>query len=101
MSERVAEYLTGQKDAILERMLTLIRFPSVSTDPAFAEGMRGAREFLLDRLQAIGLTNVQLLEVPGGQPAVFGAWTGAGPDRPTIMIYGHYDVQPPEASSWR
>ena len=94
MSARVAEYLTGQKDAILERMLTLIRFPSVSTDPAFAEGMRGAREFLLDRLQAIGLTNVQLLEVPGGQPAVFGAWTGAGPDRPTIMIYGHYDVQP-------
>ena len=94
MSERVAEYLTGQKDAILERMLTLIRFPSVSTDPAFGEGMRGAREFLLDRLHAIGLSDVRLLEAPGGQPAVFGAWTGAGPDRPTIMIYGHYDVQP-------
>src|SRR3954470_11745493 len=94
MSERVAEYLAGQRDAILDRLCTLIRFPSVSTDPAFAEGMRGAREFLLDRLRSIGLTEVRLLDAPGGQPAIFGAWTGAGPDKPTIMIYGHYDVQP-------
>ena len=43
MSERVAEYLAGQRDAILDRLCTLIRFPSVSTDPAFADGMRGAR----------------------------------------------------------
>jgi acetylornithine deacetylase/succinyl-diaminopimelate desuccinylase-like protein len=94
MSERVAEYLAGQRDAILDRLCTLIRFPSVSTDPAFADGMRGARGFLLERLRSIGLTEVRLLEAPGGQPAIFGAWTGAGPDKPTIMIYGHYDVQP-------
>lgn len=94
MSERVAEYLAAQQDAILERLCTLIRFPSVSTDPAFAAGMCGAREFLLDRLRSIGLTEVRLLEAPGGQPAIFGAWTCAGPDKPTIMIYGHYDVQP-------
>ncbi|MBY0339502.1 MAG: dipeptidase [Acetobacteraceae bacterium] len=98
MSERVAAYLAGEREAILERLLRLIRFPSVSTDAAFAEGMRGAREFLLDRLRAIGLEDVRLLEpatpVPGGQPAVYGAWTGAGPDKPTILIYGHYDVQP-------
>lgn len=96
MSERVVEHLTAQRDAILDRMLTLIRFPSVSTDPAFAEGMRGARDFLLDRLRGMGMDDVRLLEAPGGQPAIFGAWTGAGPDKPTIMIYGHYDVQPAE-----
>jgi acetylornithine deacetylase/succinyl-diaminopimelate desuccinylase-like protein len=98
MSERVADYLAGQKGAILERLLALIRFPSVSTDPAFAEGMRGARDLLLERLRGMGLTEVRLLEppadIPGGQPAIFGAWTGAGPEKPTIMIYGHYDVQP-------
>jgi acetylornithine deacetylase/succinyl-diaminopimelate desuccinylase-like protein len=94
MSERVAEHLAGRKDAILERLLALIRFPSVSTDPAFAEGMRGAREALLGRLREIGMQDVRLLEAPGGQPAVYGAWTGAGPDKPTIVIYGHYDVQP-------
>jgi len=94
MTERVADYLAGQREAILDRMLTLIRFPSVSTDPAFEGGMRGAREFLHDRLRAIGMPDVRLLEAPGGQPAVYGAWLGAGPDKPTIMIYGHYDVQP-------
>jgi acetylornithine deacetylase/succinyl-diaminopimelate desuccinylase-like protein len=94
MSERVAAHLAAQRDQILDRLLTLIRFPSVSTDPAFAEGMRGARDFLLDRLRAMGMQDVRLLEAPGGQPAVFGAWLGAGPDKPTIMIYGHYDVQP-------
>ena len=64
MSTRVADHLASQKDAILERMLTLIRFPSVSTDPAFADGMRGAREFLLDRLRAIGMPDVRLLGGP-------------------------------------
>jgi acetylornithine deacetylase/succinyl-diaminopimelate desuccinylase-like protein len=93
MSERVIGHLAGQRDAILERLLTLIRFPSVSTDPAFAEGMRGAREFLLERLRTIGMQDVRLLEA-GGQPAVYGAWTGAGPEKPTIIVYGHYDVQP-------
>lgn len=69
MSKRVTDYLTGQKAAILERMLTLIRFPSVSTDPAFGEGMRGARDFLLDRLHAIGLSDFRLLEAPSIPPA--------------------------------
>jgi acetylornithine deacetylase/succinyl-diaminopimelate desuccinylase-like protein len=94
MSERVAAHLAAQREAVLDRLLTLIRFPSVSTDPAFAAGMKGARDFLLERLRAIGLQQVQLLDAPGGQPAVFGAWLGAGADKPTIMIYGHYDVQP-------
>ncbi len=94
MSERVIDHLAGQRDAILDRLLTLIRFPSVSTDPAFDAGMKGAREFLLDRLHGMGMQDVRLLDAPGGQPAVYGAWTGAGPDKPTIMIYGHYDVQP-------
>jgi acetylornithine deacetylase/succinyl-diaminopimelate desuccinylase-like protein len=94
MSERVIAHLAGERDAILDRLLALIRFPSVSTDPAFADGMRGAREFLLDRLRAIGMQDVRLLDAPGGQPAVYGAWLDAGADKPTIMIYGHYDVQP-------
>jgi acetylornithine deacetylase/succinyl-diaminopimelate desuccinylase-like protein len=96
MSARVIAHLAGQQDAILDRLLTLIRFPSVSTDPAFDAGMRGAREFLLDRLRSIGMADVQLLAAPGGggQPAVYGAWTGAGPDKPTLIVYGHYDVQP-------
>ena len=51
--------------------------------------MRGAREFLLARLRAIGLEDVRLLDAPGGQPAVFGAWTGAGPGQAH-----HHDLRP-------
>ena len=104
MSEAVIVRLQGDRNAILERLKTLLRLPSVSTDPRFAPGMKAARDFLLERLLAIGLQDVQLLEgeTPGeGQPAVYGEWTGA-PGRPTLVVYGHYDVQPPDPLElWR
>src|ERR1700722_7919936 len=93
MSDAVIAHLAAERPAILERLKTLIRIPSVSTDPAFAADMQVAREFLLDRLRTIGLQNVQLLDGGTGQQAVFGEWMGA-PGRPTIIVYGHYDVQP-------
>ncbi|NMJ39961.1 M20 family dipeptidase [Roseomonas sp. JC162] len=94
MSEAVAEALVARKDEILERLKALLRLPSVSTDPAYAEGMKATREFLLARLKEAGLTDVRLLD-GGGQPAVTGAWMGA-PGKPTLIVYGHYDVQPPD-----
>jgi acetylornithine deacetylase/succinyl-diaminopimelate desuccinylase-like protein len=92
MSDAVIAHLAAQRDAILDRLKVLLRIPSVSTDPAFAPHMQAAREVLLQRLRDGGLHNVQLLD-GGGQPAVFGEWLGA-PDRPTLIVYGHYDVQP-------
>jgi acetylornithine deacetylase/succinyl-diaminopimelate desuccinylase-like protein len=92
MSDAVIAHLTEQRGAILDRLKTLLRMPSVSTDPAFADAMDAARAFLLQRLRSIGMQNVQLLD-GGGQPAVFGEWMGA-PGRPTLIVYGHYDVQP-------
>lgn len=94
MSDAVADGLLARKEEILERLLALLRLPSVSTDPAYAEGMRAAREFLLARLREGGLSDVRLLD-GGGQPAVTAAWNGA-PGKPTLLIYGHYDVQPPD-----
>jgi len=94
MSDAVAEALVARKDEILERLLALLRLPSVSTDPAYAEGMKATREALMARLREGGLDDVRLLD-GGGHPAVTGAWTGA-PGRPTFIIYGHYDVQPPD-----
>ncbi|PHK94599.1 peptidase M20 [Pseudoroseomonas rhizosphaerae] len=94
MSQAVADHLIAQKDAILDRLMALLRLPSVSTDPAYAEGMEATRAFLLNRLTELGLENVRLLD-GGGQPAVYGEWLGA-PGKPTIVVYGHYDVQPPD-----
>ncbi len=81
-------------DAVRARLEALIRLPSVSTDPAYEPGMQGARDYLLGWFREMGLQDVQTLD-GGGHPAVYGAWLGA-PGRPTLLIYGHYDVQPPD-----
>ena len=98
MSDAVIAHLASQRQTILDRLLALLRIPSVSTDPGFAPHMDAARAMLLARLREIGLDDVQLLDggdaMPkGGQPAIYGSWTKA-PGKPTIIIYGHYDVQP-------
>jgi acetylornithine deacetylase/succinyl-diaminopimelate desuccinylase-like protein len=92
MSEAVIAHLVSQRDAILERLKALLRMPSVSTDPQFCAGMRDAREFLLGRLLDLGFNNVHAMD-GGGQPAVFAEWTDV-PSKPTVIVYGHYDVQP-------
>ncbi len=90
----VADALVADLPAVRDRLEQFIRLPSVSTDPSYAAGMCQAQNFLLDWLHSIGLSDVQLLD-GGGHPAVYGAWLGA-PGRPTVLIYGHYDVQPPD-----
>jgi acetylornithine deacetylase/succinyl-diaminopimelate desuccinylase-like protein len=100
LTKDVIAYLEREHDAILERLKAVLRLPSVSTNPAYADGLKAARTFFLERLRAIGLEDVQLLD-GGGHPAVYGAWNGA-PGAPTLIIYGHYDVQPPEPLElWR
>lgn len=90
--QNVLDDLESRQPAILEWLKSFLRIPSVSADPSFEGGMHEARRFLVNRLNQIGLDNVQLLE-GGGEPAVYGEWCGA-PGKPTLMVYGHYDVQP-------
>ncbi len=93
MSQAVADTLASQSDAVRARLEALIRLPSVSTDPAYEAGMQATRDYLLAWFREMGLQDVQQLH--GGHPALYGAWLGA-PGRPTLLIYGHYDVQPPD-----
>ena len=100
MNDPVVAYLAAAKTDILERFDSYLRMASVSTDPAYADHMEAARQFLLDRLTQIGLDNVRLLDVGSGHPAVYAEWLGA-PGAPTVLIYAHYDVQPPgPAALW-
>ena len=94
MSDAIADRLVARSGAVRARLEALIRLPSVSTDPAYEPGMQAARDYLLGWFRAMGLQEVQALD-GGGHPALYGAWTGA-PGRPTLLIYGHYDVQPPD-----
>ncbi len=79
----------------MQRLGELVACPSVSTDPAYAEGMAQARAWWRARLAAMGFRDVGEVAA-GGHPAVTARWHGAGPEAPTLLVYGHYDVQPPD-----
>ena len=79
----------------LNELIELIKLPSVSTDPAHMEDMRRTAHWVEDKLQAVGMEKVQVLET-GGHPLVYAEYLTAGPKAPTIVIYGHYGVQPPD-----
>lgn len=71
----------------------LIRIRSISTDPAYDDEVQKAAVWVAADMQRIGLQKVEILPT-GGHPVVYGEWLGAGADAPTLLIYGHYDVQP-------
>ncbi|MBA1145379.1 M20/M25/M40 family metallo-hydrolase [Mesorhizobium neociceri] len=97
--DTIVQNLLSRQSEIVDRLCAFLRLPSVSTDPAFIGGMLDAQAFLVSWLERMGLSDVQLLD-GGGHPAVYGAWNGA-PGKPTLLIYGHYDVQPPDpAEAW-
>ncbi|SHJ39859.1 Acetylornithine deacetylase/Succinyl-diaminopimelate desuccinylase [Roseomonas rosea] len=100
MTDAVVDDLMARQSAIRARLDAFLRLPSVSADPGYARGMEAARDFLLTWLLEIGVSDARLLD-GGGQPAVYASWEGA-PGRPTLLVYGHYDVQPPDPlAAWQ
>jgi acetylornithine deacetylase/succinyl-diaminopimelate desuccinylase-like protein len=89
----VEAYLAEHADRFVDELKQFLRIPSVSADSAFRADVRRAAEFVRDRLLDAGL-DVQIHETDG-HPIVTGSWTGA-PGAPTALVYGHYDVQPPD-----
>ncbi|TMD28671.1 MAG: dipeptidase [Chloroflexi bacterium] len=88
------EYLESTADRRMASYEAFLRIPSVSALPEHAPDCRRAAEFLADDLRAIGLEHVEVLET-GGHPLVYGDWLHAE-GAPTVLVYGHYDVQPPD-----
>jgi len=89
-------YITTQQGRFLEQLEELLRIPSVSALPARRGDVERAAAWVAKELRAIGLHGVEVIVDPaGGHPLVYGEWPRA-PGRPTLLIYGHYDVQPPD-----
>ncbi len=103
MTQTTLEFMAQNQARFLEELKTLIRIPSISTQPAHAADVQQAADWLVDRLVEIGMTEVEQIRHPAGRhPLVYGRWSAAGSDRPTVLIYGHYDVQPAEmADGWK
>lgn len=94
MSAEVEAHLAAHIDEAIGELMALCRLPSVSTDPAFKPGILAAADFMADALRRSGFPTVELIET-SGHPLVF-AQAPHIAGAPTILIYGHYDVQPPD-----
>ena len=86
------QYINAEKDRFLNELLELLKIPSVSADSKYNKDTRNCAEWVLNAMNNAGLKNTQLLET-GGHPVVFGEYIFDA-SLPTIMVYGHYDVQP-------
>jgi len=87
------EYAHSNKQNFLEELIALCRIPSISTDPAAKADMVKTAEVIADKLREIGIENVKIMPT-AGHPVVYGDHLHAGSDAPTVLVYGHYDVQP-------
>ena len=88
----VVDYINVHRDRYVEELKQYLAIPSISALPEHAADTRRAAEWTADALRNAGMQNVRLMDTPGN-PVVYGDWLGA-PGKPTILFYGHYDVQP-------
>ncbi len=89
------DYLHNRQDRFLEELQELLAIPSVSTDPERAQEVRRAARWLAEKLASLNMRDVEVFPTEK-HPLVYGRLAAADPAAPTILIYGHYDVQPAE-----
>lgn len=92
--EEVQVYINANKDRFLEELLDLLRIPSVSADPAYKDDVIKTAEYISQKLKDAGADNVRLFETEG-YPIIYGDKM-VDSNLPTVLVYGHYDVQPPD-----
>ena len=89
---KVIDFINVNRERYLDELKALLAIPSISALPEHEGDVRRCAEWCGDEMRRVGLQNVRLIETPGN-PVVYGDWLGAD-GAPTILFYGHYDVQP-------
>ena len=90
--ERVINRINSNINTYIEELKDFLRIPSISTSEQYKDDMLKGADFVADSLNAAGLKNVKVIKTKG-HPLVYADWLNA-PGEPTVLIYGHYDVQP-------
>ncbi|GAB3060769.1 dipeptidase [Virgibacillus ainsalahensis] len=93
MSEKALAYLKENRKNLLEKLNAFLSIPSVSTDSVHKKDVHAAADFITTYLKEINFENIEKQET-AGHPLIYAEYNGAGPEAPTVLFYGHYDVQP-------
>jgi len=94
VSQATDLFVEQNKPRLLDELKTFLRIPSVSTLPEHVPDVRRAAEFVADSMKTAGLENIEIIAT-AKHPLVYADWLHA-PGKPTVLCYGHYDVQPPD-----
>lgn len=89
----IIDYINSNTSVYVEELKEFLRIPSISTAPEHKEDVARCAGWVADAAKSIGLENVHIFPTKG-HPVVYADWLHAGKDRPTVLFYGHYDVQP-------
>lgn len=92
--QNIKDYVEANKQRFLDELFELLRFPSVSADPKYADDVRNTAEYVAQKLRDAGADHVEVCPT-AGHPIVYGEKI-VDPSKPTVLVYGHYDVQPPD-----
>ncbi len=93
----IVKYVRENKDRFIKEMEEVLRIPSVSTLPEHIQDMHSCAELLKKKLLDAGMSKAEIFQTEG-HPVVYAEWMGA-PGKPTVLVYGHYDVQPVDSDS--
>lgn len=90
--EEVLKYINENRETFISELKDFLRIPSISTLPENKKDINECADFVMGKLKQAGMSRVEIFQTEG-HPIVYGEWLGA-PGKPTILVYGHYDVQP-------
>jgi acetylornithine deacetylase/succinyl-diaminopimelate desuccinylase-like protein len=92
-AQKAIDFVRANRERYLTELKEFVAIPSISTSDENKPDIQEAAEWVVTQLRSLGMDKVEIMPT-GGHPAVYGEWMGAGKDAPTVMIYGHYDIQP-------
>ncbi|RPJ22237.1 MAG: M20/M25/M40 family metallo-hydrolase, partial [Chloroflexi bacterium] len=93
--QKALDYASQNRGRFLNKLIEVLKIPSISTDAQFNSEVLRAAEWMADTLKQLGIENVEAMPTEGGHPVVYGDYIKK-PGAPTVLVYGHYDVQPPD-----
>jgi len=89
----ITDFIKSNNDRYLKELKHFLSYPSISTNPENKKDVLECAEYLKQHMESIGMQNAKVYPTKG-HPVVYSDWLNAGADKPTVLIYGHYDVQP-------